>query len=94
MGRQVVVVFYVAADGSRHSRCRFRVLQKPILGTAGSEYWHCLGVRGPRSIAPVERSPDDVRLPDLEPLFVCQTCGRRGADVRPPFEPAPMGTSG
>ena len=32
-------------DGSRHSRCRFRVLQKPILGTADSEYWHCLGVR-------------------------------------------------
>lgn len=32
-------------DGSHHSRCRFRVLQKPILGTADSEYWHCLGVR-------------------------------------------------
>src|ERR1700694_1745254 len=32
-------------DGSRHSRCRCRVLQKPILGTADSEYWHCLGVR-------------------------------------------------
>ena len=32
-------------DGSRHSRCGFRVLQKPILGTADSEYWHCLGVR-------------------------------------------------
>src|ERR1035437_2958116 len=32
-------------DGSRHSRCRFAVLQKPILGTADSEYWHCLGVR-------------------------------------------------
>jgi hypothetical protein len=32
-------------DGSRHSRCRFRVLQRPILGTADSEYWHCLGVR-------------------------------------------------
>src|SRR5215469_7965741 len=32
-------------DGSRYSRCRFRVLQKPILGTADSEYWHCLGVR-------------------------------------------------
>ena len=32
-------------DGSRHSRCRFRVLQKPILGTADSEYWNRLGVR-------------------------------------------------
>jgi hypothetical protein len=32
-------------NGSRHSRCGFRVLQKPILGTAGSEHWHCLSVR-------------------------------------------------
>jgi hypothetical protein len=32
-------------DGSRHSRCRFVVLQKPILGTADSKYWNCLGVR-------------------------------------------------
>ena len=29
--------------GRRHSRCRFRFLQKSILGTANSEYWHCLG---------------------------------------------------
>jgi hypothetical protein len=27
--------------------------------------------------------PDDVRLSDIEPLFVCQACGKRGADVRP-----------
>jgi hypothetical protein len=32
-------------DGSAHSRCRFRVLPKPILGTADSEYWHCFIVR-------------------------------------------------
>ena len=29
--------------------------------------------------------PDNVRLSDLEPRFTCQTCGRRGADVRPLF---------
>jgi hypothetical protein len=29
-----------------------------------------------------------------EPLFVCQVCGHRGADVRPLFEPARMGTGG
>jgi hypothetical protein len=29
--------------------------------------------------------PDDVRLSDIEPLFVCQACGKRGADVRPDF---------
>jgi hypothetical protein len=33
-----------------------------------------------------DRWPDDVRLSDLEPLFVCQACGRRGADVRPNFD--------
>ena len=32
-----------------------------------------------------DRWPDDVRLSDLEPRFVCQACGHRGADVRPDF---------
>jgi hypothetical protein len=36
--------------------------------------------------------PDHVRLSDLEPKFTCQACGHRGADVRPMFEPARMGT--
>jgi hypothetical protein len=27
--------------------------------------------------------PDHVRLFDLEPLFVYQACGHRGADIRP-----------
>lgn len=30
--------------------------------------------------------PDEVRLSDIEPRFVCQGCGSRGADVRPDFE--------
>jgi hypothetical protein len=30
--------------------------------------------------------PDDVRLSDIEPRFVCQACGRRGADFRPNFD--------
>jgi hypothetical protein len=29
--------------------------------------------------------PDDVRLSDIEPRFVCRGCGKRGADVRPDF---------
>ncbi len=29
--------------------------------------------------------PDDIRLSDIEPRFVCAKCGRRGADVRPKF---------
>jgi hypothetical protein len=36
-----------------------------------------------------EEWPDDVRLSDLEPQFVCNVCGRRGADVRPNFVEAP-----
>ena len=35
---------------------------------------------------------NDVRLSDLEPKFTCQVCGHRGADVRPLFERANMGS--
>jgi hypothetical protein len=35
---------------------------------------------------------DDVRLSDIEPGFVCSRCGKRGADVRPKFGNAKMGT--
>jgi hypothetical protein len=41
------------------------------------------------------RPPGDaVRLSDLEPKFTCQVCGHRGADIRPLFEGARMGTGG
>jgi hypothetical protein len=39
-----------------------------------------------------DRWPDDVRLSDIEPLFTCQVCGTKGADVRPDFPTARMGT--
>ena len=29
--------------------------------------------------------PDEMRLSDLEPRFVCSACGKRGADVRSDF---------
>jgi hypothetical protein len=32
-----------------------------------------------------DRWPDDARLSDIEPQFVCTDCGKRGADVRPDF---------
>jgi hypothetical protein len=32
-----------------------------------------------------DRWPDDARLSDIEPRFVCTVCGKRGADVRPDF---------
>jgi hypothetical protein len=33
-----------------------------------------------------DRWPDNMRLSDLEPKFICQACGRRGADVRPDWQ--------
>ena len=41
-----------------------------------------------------DRWADEVRLSDIETGFVCQACGKRGADVRPDFnwnrKPRPM----
>jgi hypothetical protein len=39
-----------------------------------------------------DRWPEDVRLSDIEPRFTSQGCGQRGADVRPKFPSAKMGT--
>jgi hypothetical protein len=33
-----------------------------------------------------EKWTDDIRLSDLEPLFTCQACCKKGADVRPNFD--------
>jgi hypothetical protein len=41
---------------------------------------------------PADRWPDHIRLSGIEPQFVCKACGKRGADVRPLFEQARMGT--
>jgi len=32
-----------------------------------------------------DRWPDDIRLSDLEPAFVCEACGTKGANLRPNF---------
>lgn len=45
-------------------------------------YCHC----GHHIELSADRWPDELRLSDLEPRFVCQGCGSRGADVRPDFE--------
>jgi hypothetical protein len=45
-------------------------------------YCHC----GHHIALDADRWRDDVRLSDLEPRFICQGCGSRGADVRPDFE--------
>ena len=37
--------------------------------------------------------PDDIKLSDIEPRFVCGACGKRGAEGRRHFELAQMGTT-
>jgi hypothetical protein len=39
-------------------------------------------------IISADRWAGDVRLSDIEPLFTCKACGKRGADVRPHFADA------
>jgi len=47
---------------------------------------YCSDYKCSRSIAiSADQWPDDVRLSDLGPRFVCKSCGKRGADVRPDF---------
>jgi hypothetical protein len=47
---------------------------------------YCSDYKCSHSIAvSADRWPDDLRLSDIEPRFVCEACGKRGADVRPDF---------
>jgi len=39
-----------------------------------------------------DRWPDYIRLSDIEDRFVCWVCGKRGADIRPDFPDARMGS--
>jgi hypothetical protein len=55
---------------------------------------YCADYRCSHSIAiSADRWRDEVRLSDLEARFACKACGKRGADVRPNFLPAKMGTN-
>ena len=48
--------------------------------------FYCSDYKCSHSIAfSADQWPDDVRLSDLEARFICQACGKRGADVRPDF---------
>jgi len=44
---------------------------------------YCSDDRCSHSVEMMAQWPDDVRLSDIEPRFICSICGRRGADVRP-----------
>ncbi|MFY9952202.1 hypothetical protein [Bradyrhizobium sp.] len=47
---------------------------------------YCSDYKCSHSIAiRADKWADDVRLSDLEPRFLCQACGKRGADIRPDF---------
>jgi hypothetical protein len=47
---------------------------------------HCADYQCSHSIAiSGDAWPDDVWLSDIESCFVCRSCGKRGADVRPDF---------
>jgi len=47
---------------------------------------HCSDYKCSHSItAKADQWPDQIRLSDLEPRFVCSACGKRGADIRPDF---------
>jgi hypothetical protein len=58
---------------------------------------YCADYRCGHSVAlSAHRWPDDLRLSDIEPRFVCAACGKRGAEVRPDFnwEKKPAGGMG
>jgi hypothetical protein len=76
-----------------------RAVQKIIFGEMRSSggptgiLVYCADYRSSHSIAmSADQWPDDVRLSDVEPRFVCKACGKRGADVRPHFASARMET--
>jgi hypothetical protein len=53
---------------------------------------YCTDYRCSHSIEmPGDLWPDDLRLSDIEPRFICKACGKRGADVRPHSAPARVG---
>jgi hypothetical protein len=53
---------------------------------AGSLNKACSDYRcGHSIVVSANQSPDDLRLSDLEHRFLCEVCGKRGADVRPDF---------
>lgn len=55
---------------------------------------YCADYQCSHSVAlSADQWPDHVRLSDIEPRFVCKACGKRGADVRPHFGRARMGTT-
>ena len=58
------------------------MLPSPATGTA-----HCgESFLRHRLIVSCRFGMEAARISDIEPLFVCQGCGERGADIRPDFD--------
>ena len=56
---------------------------------------YCADHRCSHSVAmSADQWPNHVRLSDIEQRFVCQACGKRGADIRPDYGRAKMGSGG
>ena len=55
-----------------------RPVRGPLAYCADYRCGHSIAISG-------DSWPDDARLSDIEARFVCQACGKRGADVRPDF---------
>jgi hypothetical protein len=49
---------------------------------------HCLACGRWRRLGRAEcaKSSDNIKLSDIEPKFVCEACGKHGADVSPDFD--------
>ena len=78
--------------------CKFTTLEGDNIGMPVDAL---AGGRPAQALAPTigaairlsaDRWCDDVRLSDIEPRFACTAYGKRGADVRPHFLRAKMGT--
>jgi hypothetical protein len=55
---------------------------------------YCSDYRCSHSIGmSADQWPDDVRLSDIEPTFICEACGKRGTDVRPDWTSAEASAS-
>jgi hypothetical protein len=70
----------IKAVGFTSSACcgSARPVRGPLAYCADYRCGHSIAISG-------DSGPDDARLSDIEAQFVCQACGKRGADVRPDF---------
>jgi hypothetical protein len=62
------------------------VLPRAVAGQGDPDLAIAQALRSNRTKVRADRWPDQIRLCDIEPHFVCQVCGKRGAADRPDFD--------